>query len=103
MTVLITALIAAVSSSGICSIALYLIQRHDKKKDNTTKMILGLGHDRIMSLCEKYIEIGAITAEQYEDLNKYLYEPYKALGGNGTAEKLMEHVRKLPIKKEVVA
>jgi len=31
-------------------------------------------------------------------LDKYLYEPYKAAGGNGSAEKIMAELNKLPMK-----
>lgn len=67
------------------------------KKSARSKMLLGLGHDRIMSLGMKYIERGKITQGEYENLYKYLYEPYKKMGGNGTAERLMKEVDKLEI------
>ena len=66
---------------------------------NQSQMLLGLGHDRIIYLGTKYIEDGYVTEDEFENLNKYLYEPYKALGGNGTAEKIMDDVRNLPIRK----
>ena len=67
------------------------------KKSAKTKMILGLGHDRIMFLGMKYVERGTITQSEYENLYKYLYEPYKKMGGNGTAERLMREIDKLEI------
>lgn len=67
------------------------------KRSAKTKMLLGLGHDRIMSLCMKYIEKGSITQSEYENLYKYLYTPYKDMGGNGSAERLMKEVDKLKI------
>ena len=63
-------------------------------------MILGLGHDRIISLCEKYLAQGWITSEDFENLHDYLFVPYKNMKGNGTAEKLMRDVEKLPIRKK---
>ena len=36
--------------------------------------------------------------DEYDNLKNYLYEPYKKLGGNGTAERVMDEVDKLPIK-----
>ena len=60
-------------------------------------MILGLGHDRIMWLCMKYVEHGQITQTEYENLRKYLYEPYKEMGGNGSVERIMQEVEKLKI------
>ncbi len=95
---------AVFASQGLWALILYLVQRSDKKKDkksdvldHQSKMLLGLGHDRIVALGKEYLAKGSVTEDEYENLNKYLYAPYKALGGNGTAEKIMEDVRKLPI------
>lgn len=85
--------------SGTFSVVLYVIQKNDKKKDASTKMILGLGHETIVEMGLKYIEQGYVTDVQYDDLIKYLWTPYEALGGNGTAAKVIEEVKKLPIRK----
>lgn len=90
---LIAVLIAMLGSSGMWA---YLQSRHEKK-DAKTKMILGLGHDRIVFLCMQYIERGWISNDEYEDLVKYLYYPYKDMGGNGTVTKLIDEVKKLPV------
>ena len=63
-------------------------------------MLIGLGHDRIMYLGMRYIERGWITQDEYENLNTYLYEPYKKLGGNGSALRVMQEVNKLPIRNQ---
>lgn len=89
----ITILISVLGSSGLWA----YIQTKFQAKDDKTKMLLGLGHDRIVYLCSKYLEKGFITYEEYENLYEYLYKPYKAMGGNGTAERLMEEVKKLPV------
>lgn len=90
----ITVICSVLASSGFWA---WMMSRRDKK-DARTKMILGLGHDRIVFLSMKYIERGWITQDEYEDLNKYLYAPYQEMGGNGTAERLMLEVKKLPIR-----
>ena len=41
---------------------------------------------------------GYITKDEYENLHDYLYLPYKKLGGNGTAEKIMKEVDRLSLK-----
>lgn len=89
----ITILISVLGSSGLWA----YIQTKFQSKDVKTKMLLGLGHDRIVYLCSKYLEKGFITYEEYENLYEYLYKPYKAMGGNGTAERLMDEVKKLPV------
>lgn len=60
-------------------------------------MLIGLGHDRIIYLGMQYIKRGEITQGEYENLHKYLYEPYKKMGGNGSAERIMREVDKLKI------
>lgn len=97
--------VAIFASQGLWALVLYLVQRKDKKKDkedeelkNQSAMLLGLGHDRIIYLGSEYIKKGFVTEAEFENLNKYLYEPYRNLGGNGTAEKIMEDIKNLPLK-----
>jgi hypothetical protein len=92
--VLITAMLA---SSGMWA---FLSKKLDKR-DVQTEMLIGLAHDRIMFLGMSYIERGYITQDEYENLDKYLYKPYKKLGGNGSAEHVMAEVNKLPIKRKI--
>lgn len=70
-------------------------QSEDQRKMN--KMVLGLGHDRICFLGMTYVDRGYITKDEYEDLVTYLYNPYKDLGGNGTAELVINKVKQLPV------
>ena len=63
-------------------------------------MLLGLGHVKIIETCEKYIVRGYIRQDEYDSLYNYLYLPYKELGGNGTAERMVNEIKKLPIRKE---
>lgn len=92
-TIIITFLSTLLASTGFWALITKLVDNKSAK----TKMILGLGHDRIMSLGMKYIERGEITQSEYENLHKYLYEPYKKMGGNGSAERLMQEVNRLKI------
>lgn len=92
----VTIICSILASSGLWA----LIEKVREKKDAKTQMILGLGHDRIIYLCKRFITQGYISADEYENLHDYLYVPYKAMGGNGTAERLMEEVKKLPSFKE---
>lgn len=90
----ITVICAVFASGGFWA----LIQKLSEKKDAKTKMILGLGHDRVIFLCKEYINQGYISADDYENLYDYLYKPYEMMGGNGSAKRLMDQVQKLPIK-----
>lgn len=97
-TILITSIssiiVATLASSGFWA----YLQNKRGKKDVMAKMLLGLAHDRILELGLSYIERGWITSDEYENLNDYLYKPYVALGGNGTAKRVMEAVSRLEIR-----
>lgn len=92
-TIVLTIVSTLLASAGFWAFITNVVD----KKSARSKMLLGLGHDRIMYLGMKYIERGKITQGEYENLYKYLYEPYKKMGGNGTAERLMEEVKKLEL------
>ena len=98
---LITAFCSIMASSGFW---MYMQKRSDKRNESTLKectqseMLRGLGHDRILRLGYTYIERGYITINEYENLNDYLYKPYKKLGGNGYADRVMEEINKLSIR-----
>lgn len=99
-TTLIASIVVAVfASTGFWAFITFLIQRKDSKSSMEGQMLKGLGHDRICYLGSCYIQQGFITKEDYENLHDYLYSPYKKLGGNGTAEKIMKDVAQLPIIK----
>lgn len=91
---LLTILSSVLASSGLWAFILARLDRHSAEK----QMLVGLGHDRIMFLGMSYINKGWITQDEYENLSTYLYEPYKKLGGNGSAHKIMQEVDKLPIR-----
>ena len=91
--IFITILCALLASAGFWGFFTKFLD----KKSAKSKMLLGLGHDRIMYLGMKYIEKGQITQNEYENLYKYLYKPYKDLGGNGTVDRMMREIDKLKI------
>lgn len=93
---IITIIVAIFGSTGFWS---WLSGRR-AKRDGASKLLLGLAYRSIVESSERYIARGYIAVDEYDELNRYLYEPYKAMGGNGTAAKLMEEVKKLPTKKE---
>lgn len=95
---MVTSLIMGlIASSGFWA----FIQSKTGNRSLQAEMLVGLGHDRIVYLGMKYIERGYITKDEFENLNDYLYKPYSKLGGNGSAERIMQEVRKLPIKSQI--
>ena len=91
---IVTIVCSVIASSGFWAV----IQHFINKKDSSSKLLLGLAHDRIMWLGKGYIKRGYITVEEYENLITYLYEPYVQRGGNGSAKMVVDQVLKLEIK-----
>lgn len=87
-------IVALLTSSGLWA----LVSKRADKNNAERKMLVGLAHDRIIHLGMAYIERGYVTQDEYENLQVYLYEPYEKMGGNGSARRVMEEVRKLPIR-----
>lgn len=87
--------VAILTSSGLWALVGKRIDRNDAER----KMLVGLAHDRIVHLGMTYVQRGYITQDEYENLNDYLYAPYEKMGGNGSAKRVMEEVRRLPMKK----
>ena len=88
----LTALISVVASSGFWA----WVNAKREAKGARTKLLIGLAHDRILQSGNYYIKRGWISADEYEDLYKYMYEPYKELGGDGMAERIMTRLTALP-------
>lgn len=96
----ILTIISGIITSMITSQGLWAHVSEKSHKDSAeSELLRGLAHTRITNLCEKYIDRGWITPEEYEDLITYLYHPYLELGGNGTVKKLVENeINRLPIR-----
>lgn len=92
---IITVVCAVVASSGFWA----WLQSKGSRKDMRSQLLVGLAHDRIIYLGMSYIEREYITQDEYENLYEYLYKPYQAMGGNGSAKRVMEEVNRLPIHK----
>lgn len=101
---------AILASSGFWAFITVIVQKHlenkyfvSSRESVEREMLIGLAHDRILSLGMKYIQRGYVTRDEYENINQYLYEPYSKLGGNGSAKKIMEELNKLPIRACLIA
>ena len=84
------------ASSGFWA---YVLKKCERKSVKS-QMLLALGHDKILELGLKYLDRGMITTEEYENL-QLLYKPYKNLGGNGTAKRLIVEIEKLEITNDI--
>jgi hypothetical protein len=90
----ITSIVTLGASTGFWA----YLQHKDRAKTATTRLLMGMAYDTITTLGLAYIERGWVTKDEFEELNKYFFVPYKALGGNGVAERIMNEVSRLPFK-----
>ena len=94
--VIVTVILSVFASSGFWA----FIMSRQNRNTAEQQLILGIGYYSICNLAGQYIARGYITRQEYADFNKYLYEPYRARGGNGPAERLKKELDNLPIKEE---
>ena len=93
-------IIVAVVVSVFASSGFWAYLNRQNRNSAEKQLILGTGYYCICNLAGQYISRGHITRQEYADFIKYLYEPYRARGGNGTAERLKKELDNLPIKEE---
>lgn len=90
-------MIAIIGSQGFWAFVLYKVQKHDRKKDITTRTDLAILHDLVYKYTRKAIERGYTTFYEFEN-TATLYDLYKEYGGNGTGAELYAEFCKLPKK-----
>lgn len=92
-------LITAIASflTTLAGVLVYFKNR-DQAKNASTRLLMGLAQDKIVHLGLKYVERGYISNQEFDDYSRYLYEPYVTLGGNGTAARIMDLVKRLPFR-----
>lgn len=73
------------------------MRKRKQEQDAIKEGLLALLHDKIYNYCQMYIDRGYITVEEMKNL-EYLYNSYRALGGNGTGQEIYERAKELPIK-----
>lgn len=88
-----------VGSQGLWTFVQTMWLNKHRKKTAENKLLLGLAFETIIDTAQKYIDRGEIESDEYKELNHYLFEPYREMGGNGTAARMIAEVEKLPIKK----
>lgn len=93
-----TIVISVIASTGFWQFLINWYNHKHTKMDATSRMLLGIANKIICESCQEYISRAYITKEEYEDLKKYLCDPYFELGGDGTVERLFKEVDRIPIR-----
>lgn len=88
---------SAMGSTGLWA----FVRSRDTNRKAKDRLVMGLAQAQIITLGLQYIDRGSVTHDEYENLFKYLYQPYKELGGNGPAERVMKNVSNLPSRPHV--
>lgn len=92
--IIIAIVVAIFGSTGFWS----WLQNRGRKKSAETRLLMGIAYSKIIDRCTEYINRGYVNTDEYHELEHYLFQPYKEMGGNGTAEKLFNDVSKLKLK-----
>ena len=92
--IIIAIIVAIFGSTGFWS----WLQNRGRKKSAETRLLMGIAYSKIIDRCTEYINRGYVNTDEYHELEHYLFQPYKEMGGNGTAEKLFNDVSKLAVK-----
>lgn len=90
--IIVTVVCSILASNGLWA----FISSRSKRKSNESKLLMGIAYSKIIQQGEGFVQRGWVSTDEYNELSRYLYEPYLAMGGNGTAQRLMEKVRALP-------
>lgn len=90
----LVALASVAASSGFWT----WVQSRSQTKAAIDQLLMVIVYERITSQGMRYIQRGWISKDELEDFRKLLFEPYKALGGNGVAERIMHDVDLLPLR-----
>lgn len=85
---------SVLASSGFWA----FLKSRDSQKNATINLLLGLAYKEVVNLGLGYIDRGWITTGELGEYGKYYFHPYKALGGNGPAERIWNQVNQLPIR-----
>lgn len=91
---ILTSIPAIIASSGFW----VYVQKRENSKSATSRLLMGLAYEKIVTLGMHYIQRGWVTEEEFEDYEKYFYRPYKDVGGNGVADRIMAGVMELPLR-----
>ena len=94
-----TIVVAIFASTGFWTLITNIYNKRSNQQSAETKLLLGVAHNMIFDKCERYLRRGWVTPEELDDLI-YMFTPYSASGGNGTAKLMFDRVKQLPSEQE---
>ena len=94
----VQAIVVSLTTVGASSGFWAWLQTRSRTRNATDKLLMVIARERIMTQGMRYIQRGWISNDELDDFDMLLYQPYKALGGNGVAERIYEDVSHLPLR-----
>lgn len=92
-------IVALVASSGFWAFVMYRQQKKDSESEDMKAIkdaLRGILFSDIIEQGEKYIQRNNITLKELEEFERYCFNPYRKLNGNGLAEEIWESLKDLP-------
>lgn len=91
------------ASSGLWTFIQEVYRRHCTKKEDARLALVknatsGLLYIGIQMSAQAILRRGYVTPQELHDIEKYMFEPYRALGGNGSAEAIIHKLEEVPFK-----
>ena len=98
MLEIITTIISIVTTA-LSGYLVWWLQQNKSKKDYTQEALKILLKSELKKVYIELVKKGFVTFDELENANE-IYEAYHNLKGNGTGTKMIEEIRKLPIKED---
>lgn len=89
--------ICAIIMPTLLGYVVWLLKNQKKDRDANSKGTMLLLRVQLIEYHEKWTERGYITKHGAENFIE-MYDAYHSLGGNGMVTKLLEEIKKLPIR-----
>ena len=89
--------ICAIIMPTLLGYVVWLLKNQKKDRDANSKGTMLLLRVQLIEYHEKWTERGYITKHWLENFIE-MYDAYHSLGGNGMVTKLLEEIKKLPIR-----
>lgn len=102
LTAILCGGVGAAFVTGVCSIVLYRMKKHDEQDDRKNAEQKAICYVMLYIIEERAKDVladGEVTLDELRRLHHW-HKVYKALGGNGDANGLMERLESLPIVNE---
>ena len=96
MLEIVTTIISIVTTA-LSGYLVWWLQQNKSKKDYTQEALKILLKGELKKVYIELVKKGFVTFDELESANE-IYEAYHNLKGNGTGTKMIEEIRKLPIK-----